>query len=339
MTVLNPTPIPIASSTFDDRDGIMLYVPDGSEYAYETADYWSDFILNVLPYGFYVDGIYYKKISENSLAVTYRDEAYNSYSGDVTINPLVSIGDKTYTVDEITDNAFRNCPELTSVNVSPIIKKIGDFAFYNCPKLALLYFYTFTVSREKSGVECPQIKEIGSNAFANCSSLKSLALPNHVESIGDNAFYNTPLDNLYYLSETSIKNNINLSSTTNVFTPHPSVSIDGVNNYKPIIDFDTHSFTYVGDTVEVGFSFNTPFASNIYEVILCEEKPFYYQGPYVYEEIQVDDEILFQIDKGGPYSKIKVAKECGSNVKSFNFFVAADHLDLIFRVPYEYIRG
>lgn len=43
VTVLNSSPIAINSTTFSNRNKIVLYVPYGSKTAYEAADYWKEF--------------------------------------------------------------------------------------------------------------------------------------------------------------------------------------------------------------------------------------------------------------------------------------------------------
>ena len=60
-----------------------------------------------------IDGIYYILDDENLTAeVTYTNELYNSYCGDITIPALISFNDKKYTVNSIGEYAFARCHSL-----------------------------------------------------------------------------------------------------------------------------------------------------------------------------------------------------------------------------------
>lgn len=64
---------------------------------------------------------------------------------------LVSVG-REVNIKYISDNAFRNCTELTSVTIDDNIPEIGKYAFLESllPLLAFLIFY-FT--------KCPSIEQ------------------------------------------------------------------------------------------------------------------------------------------------------------------------------------
>jgi hypothetical protein len=49
VTVENPSPVKISSSTFSNRANATLYVPVGSKAAYEAASYWKEFMKIVEP--------------------------------------------------------------------------------------------------------------------------------------------------------------------------------------------------------------------------------------------------------------------------------------------------
>lgn len=51
-----------------------------------------------MAYDFEVNGIYYRKGRPNEVDVTYKDDTYNSYSGNVTIPSTVTYQGTTYTV-------------------------------------------------------------------------------------------------------------------------------------------------------------------------------------------------------------------------------------------------
>ncbi|MGM9846304.1 MAG: leucine-rich repeat domain-containing protein [Muribaculaceae bacterium] len=133
--------------------------------------------LSASAYFFKVDGIYYIKIggSANTVAVTYKDSNYNSYSGSVTIPSQVAYSGTTYTVTAIEYKAFYKCKDLTSVTIPNSVTTIGESAFEGCTGL--------------TSVTIPNsVTNIGSDAFYNCTGLTSVTIGNSVSSIGDHAF-------------------------------------------------------------------------------------------------------------------------------------------------------
>lgn len=78
-------------------------------------------------------------------------------------------------VQVISDGAFGNCRELTSVTVNGDLSAIGWQSFYGCAKLN-----SITLNGK--------VGWLGSNAFQNCSSLESITLPDGVASFADHSF-------------------------------------------------------------------------------------------------------------------------------------------------------
>lgn len=117
-------------------------------------------------YDFSVNGIYYNVITATGTAeVTFASGDYNSYSGRVVIPSTVKNGNVVYQVTRVGDNAFRNCPDLTSVKIGANVATIGKRAFLECTALTGL---TIT----------PSIIEIGDYAFTGCSSLRVVSFDN-----------------------------------------------------------------------------------------------------------------------------------------------------------------
>jgi len=88
---------------------------------------------------FEVNGIYYNKITENTVEVTFKDNisSYESYGSKQTIDipATVDYGGKTYIVTEIGNSAFLNCNALTSVVLPKGITWISTYAFSGCTSL------------------------------------------------------------------------------------------------------------------------------------------------------------------------------------------------------------
>ena len=122
-------------------------------------------------YSFEVDGIYYNKNGSNA-TVTYRDNNYNSYSGEVTIPSTVTFDGTTYTVTAIGDCAFMNCTNLKAIDIPEGVTIFGSSAFKNCASL--------------ESVIIPEgVTAISYQCFFGCSNLKELTIPASVTFINE----------------------------------------------------------------------------------------------------------------------------------------------------------
>ena len=158
--------------------------------------------LPSLAHDFEVDGIFYNKTSDNTVAVTYKGYYYDSYSdeyeGNIVIPSSVDYNGTTYSVTSIGNYAFYPCTSLTSIEIPNSVTSIGEFAFSYCTSLTSIQIPNSVTSIGNTAFyECDSltsvvignsVTSIGYSAFFACSSLTSIQIPNSVISIGYSAF-------------------------------------------------------------------------------------------------------------------------------------------------------
>ncbi len=194
---LNPPSISLY--TFNCYDRATLIVPRKRVESYRQDNYWRRF-STILPSSsaIEVNGICYDYTSDNTVCVTYKDESYNSYSGDIVIPESVSYNGKDYIVNAIDEKAFYNCSGLTSVIIPNTITIIGNNAFNGCSALTgidipnsifIIGDYAFRNCTGLLNVNIPDsLSTIGAYSFYGCSGLTSLTIGKSIASIGNNAF-------------------------------------------------------------------------------------------------------------------------------------------------------
>ena len=100
-------------------------------------------------------------------------QGYFSLTGCRSLTTVEIVG--TNCLENISDEAFKDCSSLTTVNIPSTITSIGQYAFQGCSSL--------------KNVSIPiNVTSIGQYAFQGCSSLKNVSIPNNVTSIGQYAF-------------------------------------------------------------------------------------------------------------------------------------------------------
>lgn len=174
---------------------------------------------------FTVDGIVYKQISTtygtNCVEVSYDTDKFTkdpntgkyvgtTYSGDVTIPATVLYNNVTYNVTEIGTDAFNGSQSLTSVVLPSSIKVIGIQAFRNCPNLSsinfpegleTIYYDAFTYDSSLTEIVLPSsLKLIDGYAFCECRGLKRVILSDS----------DTPLQKPQYYGSSAIFSQINV---------------------------------------------------------------------------------------------------------------------------------
>lgn len=164
----------------------------GGVYTYTNNHIWDE--LDEKKYQ--VDGIYYYINEENEACVTFKNNRYNSYSGDVIIPESVEIDGVSYPVTEIGVEAFQNC-KIGELHIAKTIHTIRmggiglceiDTIIFDIPSsLKLIEGWGF------NGCNIPNIKlpdgvkALGTCAFQSCY-FNSVEIPSSVNFIGTICF-------------------------------------------------------------------------------------------------------------------------------------------------------
>lgn len=178
----------ISQDAFQGCDVLNIYGQTGSaaqEYAISNGVTFIDIDLIVL------DGDFeYRKLEDGTLSVT----KYTGYEKTVVVPSAVG----QIPVTEISASAFYNRSDLSYIEITYGIMKIGEYAFAHCSGLNDLVVPTSVTDIEDGAfyncggletVELPDgITRIGDNAFALCVSLKNVNLPEKLTDIGEYAF-------------------------------------------------------------------------------------------------------------------------------------------------------
>ena len=176
------------------------------------------------PSDFVIDGIYYNVIDSKLQTVEVSHSKYYSvYSGAITIPEKIVYDDKVYQVIGIGANAFRDCYNLTSLEIPNSVTSIGYEAFRYCIRL--------------TNVTIPNsVTSIGDYAFYDCSGLTSITIPNSVTSIGSCAFdgtawYDNQPDGPLYINNVFYKYKGTMPDNTNITIKDGALEIAGYAFY------------------------------------------------------------------------------------------------------------
>ncbi len=113
----------------------------------------------------------------NSVTVTYFDETYDSYSGQIEIPSFIMYNGTKLLVRAIGPRAFYKSKGLTHVSIPTTVTSIGDYAFADCVQL--------------QDINLPNtIKNIGIGAFSHCESLSEIVLPQSLSKLQRETFKN-----------------------------------------------------------------------------------------------------------------------------------------------------
>ena len=198
-------PFSIEKDVFENDvySSAVLFVPSGTDAAYNSTGGWSNFntILGLGEGGciglVLWDGNIIYEVGENYTATV--KKGIKELSGDVEIPNQFTYNGKTYSVTSIGESAFYNCSALTSIIIPNSVTSIGSSAFSGCSGLTSVTIPNSVTSIGSSvfsdcsgltSVTIPSsVTSIGSSAFSGCSGLTSVTIPNSVTSIGGGAFH------------------------------------------------------------------------------------------------------------------------------------------------------
>lgn len=163
--------------------------------------------LSAVPYSFEQNGIYYNIIDESLRTVEVSPSLNSDYSGNIIIPKTVKPDNSaiSYIVIGIGSYAFKDCTNLSSIEIPSSIENINMNAFENCLNLSS---FTFPES----------IKYIGTSVFKNCRKLSTVQFNAIKANSGGRIQYGSPLtpvfENCLNLNSISMGENVEIIPKT-----------------------------------------------------------------------------------------------------------------------------
>lgn len=161
----------------------------GSDKIICNAD-WNNDICNI-------DNVMYKRNSDNTASII----GYTSdISEDITLKSEINIGEKSYKVTKIENNAFNKCSKLKSVILEDGFESVGDWAFCECTGLEKIELADSITNLGTGALAlCSNLKDVKLSKslnkipgllFNGCDSLENIEIPDSIIEIEDYAFIN-----------------------------------------------------------------------------------------------------------------------------------------------------
>jgi hypothetical protein len=109
-------------------------------------------------------------------------------------------------IPSIGTEAFKDCVSLEKITIPLSVNSVGRSAFRQCDKLEIVRWDSNANISESAFEKCSKLfsinitgkpTEIKSDAFLDCKALKSITIPDSVKTIGERAFSNAPVNDLY----------------------------------------------------------------------------------------------------------------------------------------------
>ena len=168
----------------------------------------------------------------------------------------IIIGDSVTTIGGW---AFSSCSSLTSVNIPNSVTTIGRYAFYNCKSLTSVTSVTipnsvttigdgaFSGCSSLTSVTIPNsVTTIEQYTFSGCRSLTSVTIGNSVTTIGYNAFDNTNMTKIIWLTNTPPAGYSNVKSRNHYVANDLYTNLDNKKIYPYLSSiFEVDGIKYV----------------------------------------------------------------------------------------------
>lgn len=146
-----------------------------------------------------IDGLNFK-LDSGTLTATLLPKT-DKYSGDIVVPEKVKGKDgKVYSVVTFGEACFKDCNDLTTINIPSTVTSLERGSFYGCGSLSSVTIPTSVTSiggdcfRDCSNLTFVKIPStvicLGSKCFYGCSSLKSIDIPSSVTLINEYCFGN-----------------------------------------------------------------------------------------------------------------------------------------------------
>ena len=172
--------------------------------------------------------------TNGTASLTYRNDKYASYSGDVVIPETITVDGKAYTVTSIGKSAFKECKYLRNLTIAKTVTSIEWGAFSHC-----------TIDKVTCA-EGSQLKSIEGFAFY-CDNIQEIILPEGLKSVGGSAFGNANIGSLTIPStitdfgqacfETTSLKCVHVNSTTPLAI-EPCFRMSDDNDFTPFFELD-----------------------------------------------------------------------------------------------------
>ena len=197
---VNATVPPVLGENPFSCYGFTVEVPAESITAYKTAEEWSKF--NIVGPRVEHNGIIYD-LKEGNIAVVVSSNADN-LPAEVVLGPTVVFDEKSYSVTEISNDAFAGCEGITSIVVNESVASIGSGVFEGCSSLTEVTWNATNCSYMDYVAILPSsVKKvnIGDNVTSipgylcyGLESLETIEFPEGLQSIGAWSFAYTGLN-------------------------------------------------------------------------------------------------------------------------------------------------
>jgi len=214
-----------------------------------------------------------KKVYISNSCTTISSNTFKDCS-NLTLISYINANDISLTTIE--SSAFENCNSLDECklfDISNNITTIGNSAFKNCNKLYQVKF------------ETTNIQSIGNNAFENCQFLLTLRFPSSLNNIGNEAFKNSGLVNIFFNSTlpNTLSSNIFNSIPENACCYYKNSDISGTNynNLKNLFTNSGANIVFIensslndisNNNIENGSSFYTINNTNVSATVVTQTK-------------------------------------------------------------------